>query len=835
MPHAIGMRSFLIRISLTAGILFFVCMPIGMDLLQRGVPSVHMNVAVAADACTGDDGTGRTSNLGTPVQLPGGVTGCRNSSGKIFVTDPDGTSHEVNEQGMLLDQDGNPTNVSASRVATVAACSGIVDCLTLLPRRLFQYGMSAIAIAFVYLSSWILSIVALLFNWLVQHTIIEFGTQYGLIKTAVETAWTAFRDIANILIIGIFTFVAIGTILGLETFNAKKMVAKVLIIAVVINFSLLGTKMIIDASNYTATQIYTAAALGSGGNTADATSAKWGIADQFMNLLGVGTLANTWKTVTDTAIAKDSGWAALGHGILLTIILLATAAVLFYGCFLLVSRMIMLIFLLVTASIAFASYLVPKWSGSNYGWDAWWSSLIWCTTFAPMLMFLLWMTLNVSYALKGTSNAKLGAALSDPTGGGNIGALFGYVMVLGLLFTTFKLSSMWAKKIGGFSMAALVPGLGVSLAGRLAGVLGRNTVGAGAGLISRRLTNVANSPNTGILAGKGIRSVASRFENIAKRDFNVMNTQLGKEISATAGLKGTWTGATKLGGIEGTNKKAAEAYAKDAEKMAKTRQDEKARLVKEAQSAIDSLPENREKKRRLRSMEETAKANLEATQKIAEGNKKGHEEALKSANDGVKSAERSAESEKKAIEENSKEILARLERDKEYMPEGTKGRKDIEDQIVATRADRDSRMNAEEKKIEDARAEVTRISGLRDADKSAVEVAQERHNAAVKERQEFDEKLEADKKDTDTLEKEVLRKNPHLAVTAEDLASKLAHTRVTNLFGGLIKEDNDHLAGLAKKHVRESKEDKNLKRMLEKSLEDAKKETPKTEEPPPAH
>ena len=149
-------------------------------------------------------------------------------------------------------------------IAAPAVCTGIVSCITLLPRLLFQYGTAAIALVFVSLSSLILSIAALLFNWLVDHTIIQFGTTYtDAVKKAVETAWTAFRDIANILIIGIFTFIAISIILGLKEYGQKKMIAHVLIIAVLINFSLLFTKMIIDGSNYTATQVYTAAGLGS--------------------------------------------------------------------------------------------------------------------------------------------------------------------------------------------------------------------------------------------------------------------------------------------------------------------------------------------------------------------------------------------------------------------------------------------------------------------------------------------------------------------------------------------------------------------------------------------
>ena len=109
------------------------------------------------------------------------------------------------------------------------------------------------------ISSWLLTIAGILFNWLVTNTVVQFGAVYTeTVKGAVEGAWTAFRDIANILIIGMFTFIAISIILGLKEFGQKKLIARVLIIAVLINFSLLFSKMIVDASNFVALQIYTA-------------------------------------------------------------------------------------------------------------------------------------------------------------------------------------------------------------------------------------------------------------------------------------------------------------------------------------------------------------------------------------------------------------------------------------------------------------------------------------------------------------------------------------------------------------------------------------------------
>lgn len=520
---------------------------------------------------------------------------------------------------------------------TTTSCASVLTYMTNPFTCMFRTFVSLTAAALIYISTWVLSIAGLLFNWLLYNTVIQFGTFYGTIKPAVETAWTAFRDIANILIIGIFTFIAISIILGLKEYGQKKMIAHVLIIAVMINFSLLFAKMIIDASNYTAAQIYTAAALGGtagtqGGASAGTTETQYGIADQFMYLLGVGTAGSAFKTVNDSAEALDSGWAALGHGILVMMVVLGAAMVLFYGCFLLVSRMIMLIFLMVTASVAFASYLIPKWAGGSYGWSAWWSSLLWCAALAPILMFFLWMTLNVSYALKGTSNATLGVALSNPTTG-SISALFNYLLILGLLFGTFKISSMAANKIGGFSMAKMATALPFTMSSRFlaapllrqtAGWLGTKYQGARLGEMKDARKQASQARRDEAEAFKNMSPMAGRygadarkFEQLAadklkaakkggifaEGKMNLMDTPAMKAALGEVGIKGFAAGASvkDTKGYEGQQKARAEA----AEKLA----------AKAAPSAADNEKAKTEARRVVRDQRQLAEAQLEATKR----------------------------------------------------------------------------------------------------------------------------------------------------------------------------------------------------------------------------
>src|SRR3989344_9659875 len=72
----------------------------------------------------------------------------------------------------------------------------------------------------------------------------------------VTKAWGAVRDIANIFFIIALLYIAIKTILNLGNSNSKKLLTYVIIVALVINFSLFFTKVVIDASNVIAKIFY---------------------------------------------------------------------------------------------------------------------------------------------------------------------------------------------------------------------------------------------------------------------------------------------------------------------------------------------------------------------------------------------------------------------------------------------------------------------------------------------------------------------------------------------------------------------------------------------------
>jgi len=377
-------------------------------------------------------------------------------------------------------------------------CTATKDYWFNLPVCLMRQALASIGALFMWVGVQAVVLAGGLFELLVEHGIVKFGSLLDTIKSGIDAGWTAVRDIANIVIIGLFVFIAINIILGVKEFGEKRKIAQVLIVAVLINFSLLFTKVIVDASNFTAYQFYNSmivkevgsatlstASLPGGASTKDDTIE--GIAGRFLDILGVDGVKKSFALIQAAQETHDSALIGLGYGFFMLILLLATAFVFLYGAFLIASRAILIIFLMLTSALAFAAWLIPQ-QFIEKGFARWWESLLKAAFFAPILMALLWATVVVSEKLVQTSKATGGYAKDGALGGlagaattADFGALFNFVIVLGLLFASFVVANAFSKGIAGFSYARGLTGLLASaplIAGsRALSFAGRNSLG----------------------------------------------------------------------------------------------------------------------------------------------------------------------------------------------------------------------------------------------------------------------------------------------------------------------------------------------------------------------
>ncbi|MDB5187888.1 MAG: seg [Candidatus Kaiserbacteria bacterium] len=456
---------------------------------------------------------------------------------------------------------------------------------------------------FIMLGALCLRLAGTFFDALLSLAVTDFGKGMDLfgLKGLIPTIWTVFRDLSNIVIIGLFAFIAISIILGLKEFGDKKMIARVIVIAVLINFSLLFAKLIIDASNLTAVKFY----------DAGVSSDQKDIAASFLKPLGITSIWTDSAGVINKAASSTSnpgGAADLGfrfiYGLFAGILLFGIAVVLFYGCYLLFLRFLMLILVMLTSAIAFATYLHPALSNSHFGWDMWWKTLINNAIFGPILMLMLAISLKL---LSGVSQNTLSLgnlinpAAAPPDAAAGVQpwtVLFTYLLVTGLLLVSFKMSRILATNGGG-----AMSGIG-DFAGKALGVAGAFGLAGGSGLAARGLQNYAgrNALKEKVAHENEQKSLRFQMANLdqnsaafkqknerlaeleklkaaadtkSKRSYNFMDTKLGQSGAKLLGREGAGqTSKDKKDGFYGKVQRTGKDI-DERSKVAKMSNDEK--------------------------------------------------------------------------------------------------------------------------------------------------------------------------------------------------------------------------------------------------------------------
>ncbi|PIR82538.1 hypothetical protein COU20_01935 [Candidatus Kaiserbacteria bacterium CG10_big_fil_rev_8_21_14_0_10_59_10] len=465
-----------------------------------------------------------------------------------------------------------------------------------------------------WVASWFLAIGAsfllgagTLFDALVRYLITEFGStveSLGAMR-GIEIGWQLFRDIANIFIIGVFVFVSIATILGSINYGAKKLVAKILIVAVLLNFSLLFSKMVIDATNLTAAQIHRGLLAQSGSQ---------GIAESFNEKLG---LKNIWtdSTVVVNNVADKTGrvGGAFFYGLVALILLLTLSLILLYGAFIIVARALLLVFAMLTSAIAFASFMLPNTATYQIvGWKNWWSMLLKGALFGPLLLVFLWVTMQIvggAGAAAGAGSAASNFAARPEQMSDNMWmSLILLLLAIGLLFVSIRLASSFSASIAGFNFAALIPAAGVAAGARSLGWIGRHTVGREAAEYASSLEQRAKRAPSGSTRQKLYDFSSERMKGLAKRDFNLMKSSLAAPLQQMAGVKKLDTLAgKKVGGYQGEQEKKAERYAEQAERVTIT-DDEKKKMREDVIAAVGEASPG------LKKMHEESQKSLQAAQ-----------------------------------------------------------------------------------------------------------------------------------------------------------------------------------------------------------------------------
>ena len=344
------------------------------------------------------------------------------------------------------------------------------------------------------------AVTGVLFDKAVKFSVVNIKTFFDN-TGIVNTLWTFIRDLVNISFIFILLYLAITKIMGSWGVQQKTTVVNVIISAIFINFSMMIAKLFIDAGNVVAVELYKAIA----GSDLQAS-----ISTLFMRNTDLSNLITDWKLTsqlqTITNLVLNIG--ALGWLIYLF----------FYCSILFIGRAVMLLFLVISSPIAFMGKTIPFLSGLS---KTWWETLTDQIILAPLVMFLLYVTLKVTQRMN-FSDINLnnsGTALE------NVGKFFAFILVLVLLSQTIKIAKKYSGEVGKIAVQA-AKGAAVAAA-VVVGAVATGGVSLAAG--ASTLAGAAGAGADAAAAGKtGLAALGARLQFSGKQ---LADSKIGKSVT----------------------------------------------------------------------------------------------------------------------------------------------------------------------------------------------------------------------------------------------------------------------------------------------------------------
>lgn len=369
-------------------------------------------------------------------------------------------------------------------------------------------------------------------------------------STMVSTAWGTVRDIANLALIFALLYIAIATILQMGGVQLKRAVASVIIVGLLINFSLFVTRVVIDGSNILASGLYSKITAVSSTSSTFGTYSIGGVDVKSVSARIVAAF-NPQKMLTDELVTSwrnspdSGGTSSFFFVFVFAAILNLVATYLFLkAALLLVGRVVMFVFLMISSPLAFVASALPA-GGGGFS-KKWWSSLIDQALVAPVFFLFLYVITTVY------SSSLIAGILSGPANNGFIPFLVNmalhFIVIIVALFIAIKITTGLAGEAGSYAtkIGGAVVG-GAVLGG--AGYLARSTIGAGATRMaeSNRFKEfAANNPMVGRWSKAGLDKVSGASFDL-RNVKGIDDLGKGRRGGYTEDLKGRVKAREELG------------------------------------------------------------------------------------------------------------------------------------------------------------------------------------------------------------------------------------------------------------------------------------------------
>jgi hypothetical protein len=364
--------------------------------------------------------------------------------------------------------------------------------------------------------------------WLIQLGLQLAGHVYD--SPVVQSGFAATLGFANLGFVLVIIIIAIATILRMENYGIKKMLWRLIVMAVIINFGLVITAPLVGLSNDLTTYFVNSVNGGTQGISA--------FMQQFSTAVSPAAAdrppANTPADCARAQQAIGEGATGLSHEQLQQICLQSTQspsasfsksllalvfAIVFKGLIvitffllglLLFVRYVYLTVLLVLLPFAWLSWIFPSLSKE---FSKWWQKFIHWTFFPPAAMFFVWLALYLQRALVngqsyltliGQTGVQGAPAQNDPVTSlvvssaqyGSIGQLVSNFIVLGVMIGGLTAASSLAGKTGSWAISQ-----GKNVSNAVTGYVGRKSkrvVGDRVRTAGRKYDSTTGQTTTGL-------------------------------------------------------------------------------------------------------------------------------------------------------------------------------------------------------------------------------------------------------------------------------------------------------------------------------------------------
>lgn len=416
------------------------------------------------------------------------------NTGKIYAQQPDYNDPQfhapANYQAPAATS--NSSNPVLTGLDVVGGIAAVPLSLTVIGIGLIVGSIASIAVQIGgFLSNFALSL-----NFaVIQNPIIDIG-------------WKITRDLANLGFVLFIIIIAIATILRMQEYGAKNALAKLIAVALLVNFSLFFAGVIVDFSNML-TNFFISNITGAGvGGLGTSLAAAFNVG-QFLNV----------KDAADFAIniATFSGAVKIIAGLVFAVIFTLLVAL----CLIAVGAMFILRYLnlsalLVLIPLACLSMILPS---TESMWKEWWKNFMKWIIFAPVASFFFYLAV---YLANNYKNFTGGTSL-EAQGVGTLNGLMGFG---GTPMKDMAGSVINLVIVGGFLMFGLI----ISDKMGIGGAKTFLNVASAAGRWARGAVSGLTAGGTRRILSGGTQTVANETTNRGQR--------IGAALSRVPGFKG---------------------------------------------------------------------------------------------------------------------------------------------------------------------------------------------------------------------------------------------------------------------------------------------------------